>query len=211
MQSAKFIYVVDNGYSQCIPAVPTAVAELQKSMDTLKDNIKESMNLLHEILDIVAESKLKNAFQSCLVNITAANALVQKTTAATGEANLADIVKPHPGVVPTGERSHLRRCHPLLSEIQEKFRKHVPNSTQTKPTSSQDIDEQHLDSSPQDTDTVLFCLSCQYSSVVGIKYMELPFASLGILSTDSGTLPSKRFKFNFPFDPLTLLHLVPGM
>ena len=116
--SAKFIYVVDNGYSQCIPAVPTAVAELQKSTDTLKDNIKESIHLLHEILDMVPESKLKNAFQSCLVNITAANALVQKTTAAT-EANLADIVKPHPGVVPTGECSHLHRHHPLLSEIQE--------------------------------------------------------------------------------------------
>ena len=41
--------------------------------------------------------------------------------------------------------------------------------------------------------------------------MELPFAFQGILSTDSGTIPSNRFKFNFPFDPLTLLHLDPGM
>ena len=151
--SAKFIYVVDNGYSQCIPAVPTAVAELQKSTDTLKDNIKESIDILHEILDMVPESKLKNAFQSSLVNITAANALVQKTTAATGEANLADIVKPHPGVVPTGECSHLRRHHPLLSEMQEKFHKHLPTSTQSKLTGSQDIDEHHLDSSMQDTET----------------------------------------------------------
>ena len=130
--STKFIFVVDNRYNQCIPAVPTAVAELQKSTDTLKENLKESIDLLHEIINMVPESNLKNAFKSCLVNITAADTLVQKTTTAIGEANLADIVKPHPGVIPTGQHSHLCRCHSLLSEIQEKFGCHLPSSTQSK-------------------------------------------------------------------------------
>ena len=91
----------------------------------------------------------------------------KKTTAATGEANLADIVKPHPGVVPTGECSHLRRHHPLLSEIQEQFHKHLPTSTQSKPTGSQGIDEQHLDFSMQDTET-------QHDQGVKRKFPEQP-------------------------------------
>ena len=137
--SAKFIYVVDNGYNQCIQAVPTAVAELQKSSDTLKENLKESIDVLDEIINRVPESNLKNAFKACLVNINAADALVQKTIAAKGEADLADIVEPHPGVVPTGQHSHVCMCHPLLSEI-EKFGGHLPSSIQCKPLWSQDDD-----------------------------------------------------------------------
>ena len=129
--SAKFIYIVDNGYNKCIPAVPTAVAELEKSTDTLKENLKESIGLLNEILNMVPDSSLKNAFKACLTNINAANALVKKTVAATGEADLADIVKPLPGIVPTGQHSHLCVCHPLLSEIQKKFGGILPTATPT--------------------------------------------------------------------------------
>ena len=59
-------------------AVPTAVAELQKSSDTLKENLKESIDLLDEIIKTVPESNLKNTFKACLVNINAADALIQK-------------------------------------------------------------------------------------------------------------------------------------
>ena len=143
--SAKFIYVVVSGDNQCIPAVHTAVAELQKSSDTLMENLKESIDVLDEIIKMVPESNLKNAFKACLVNINAINALVQITIGATGEADLADIVKPHPGVVPTGQHSHLRMHHPLLSEIEKKFGGHLPSSTQSKPLGSQDDDEQYVE------------------------------------------------------------------
>ena len=64
---------------------------------------------------------------------------------------MADIVKPHPGVVPTGQHSHLQMCHPLLSEI-EKSGGHLPSSTQSKHPGSQDDDEQCVqegDTEPQ--------------------------------------------------------------
>ena len=44
-----------------------------------------------------------------------------------------------------------------------------------------------------------------------MKYITLPLGSQGILSTDVGTRPSYKCKFNLPLEPFTLLCHVPGI
>ena len=97
---------------------------------------------------MVPDSSLKNVFKACLTNINAAKALVKKTVAAIGEADLADIVKPLPGIVPTGQHSHLCMHHPLLSEIQKKFGRILPTATQSKPTDTEVDDVQESGTLP---------------------------------------------------------------
>ena len=67
--------MVNNGYVVVVPALPTAVSELQKSIDTLKDNLKESLELVEEIIWMAPESDIKSAFKACKVKLVAADAL----------------------------------------------------------------------------------------------------------------------------------------
>ena len=82
------IFCVWNGDSMCIPALPTAVAELNTNISNVEENIDEALQLLHETKAMVPKSKLKEGILEVEKQMKLSGDLIATFRMTTGGANL---------------------------------------------------------------------------------------------------------------------------
>ena len=83
------IFCVWNGDSMCIPALPTAVAELNTNISNVEENIDEALQLLQETKAMVPKSKLKEGILEVEKQMKLSGDLIATFRMATGGANLS--------------------------------------------------------------------------------------------------------------------------
>ena len=100
-----------NGFDVVVPCLPTPIAELKKSVDIFKDNIKEGLELCHDILEMTPNSALKSAFKSIQFSLLTAKTLCQGTVLTTGAAYLIGIAS-QPVIMPVGHHQGMHLFQP---------------------------------------------------------------------------------------------------
>ena len=82
------IFCVWNGDSMCIPALPTAVTELNTNISYVEENIDEALQLLQETKAMVPKSKLKEGILEVEKQMKLSGDLISTFKMATGGATL---------------------------------------------------------------------------------------------------------------------------
>ena len=101
LSKSEFLMFASNGFDVVVPCLPTPIAELKKTVDIFKDNMKEGLELCHDILEMTPNSPLKSAFKTIEYSLLTAKTLCQGTVLTTGAADLTGIAS-QPVIMPVG-------------------------------------------------------------------------------------------------------------
>ena len=117
LSKSEFLMFASNGFDVVVPRLPTPIAELKKTVDIFKDNMKEGLELCLDILEMTPNSPLKSAFKTIESSLLTAKTLCQGTVLTTGAADLTGIAS-KPVIMPVGHHqgTHLHSLHLFLQQ-----------------------------------------------------------------------------------------------
>ena len=117
----SFIHLVTNGGPCCVPALPSCLAELKKTQETLLDNLKDAIDLAKDIIKMTPDSDYKLAFKYLCQALKTGEAIASEAKPSTGHASLKNVSQPPPAIIPPSQPAPVRLRHQPLP----------PASTQT--------------------------------------------------------------------------------
>ena len=119
--------MVSNGGPCVVPALPSCLAELKKTQDTLLDNLKDAIDLAKDIIKMTPDPNYKLAFKYLCQSLKTGEAIASEAKPSTGHASLKNVSQAPPAIIAPSQSAPVRLRQPPLP----------PAKTQTQASESQ--------------------------------------------------------------------------